>query len=202
MIEPYDAYRIYTAIKLHFSTESYDYFKYNGKINVKPDAFEGKKEKPFFWRLAKKFESEDKYEKFVVSNMIQDPKLWVNHLVSEDAMLTFRRYTKIIESLSYTFQEELGRIFDVGPKTLLSPKNGEIPLIFEYEPSFSPETVLILNEICGLFEGWDKKVQEDIFWPRIKMRYGKYKPFMMKYIDEDIGRFKKIYKKVLTDRKE
>ena len=37
--EGFDAYCLYLAINNHFNTESYDFFKYNGKVPVKLPAF-------------------------------------------------------------------------------------------------------------------------------------------------------------------
>ena len=37
--EGFDAYCLYLAINNHFNTESYDYFKYNGKVPAKIQAF-------------------------------------------------------------------------------------------------------------------------------------------------------------------
>ena len=35
----YEAYKLYLAIKLHFSTEDYDFIKHNGKVNCSLDSF-------------------------------------------------------------------------------------------------------------------------------------------------------------------
>ena len=39
-MEPFEAYQKYLALKLHFDSESYDYFKYRGKTNAKRDKFD------------------------------------------------------------------------------------------------------------------------------------------------------------------
>jgi len=40
----FESYRVYSALKLHFTTDSYDYFKYNGKTKVTPENFEKRKD--------------------------------------------------------------------------------------------------------------------------------------------------------------
>ena len=33
-LDPFETYQQYLALKLHFTTDSYDYIKYNGKTRV------------------------------------------------------------------------------------------------------------------------------------------------------------------------
>ena len=40
MTTPLEAYQTYLAIKNHFSSPSYDYFKYQGKVKVNSQSFE------------------------------------------------------------------------------------------------------------------------------------------------------------------
>ena len=51
-MEAYDAYKIYHALKLHF-TSDYDYNKYNGKANVSVDSFLKRNDRPFFGRVSR-----------------------------------------------------------------------------------------------------------------------------------------------------
>ena len=36
-MEPFEVYKLYLAIKLHFTTKSYDVVKYKGKVRVKQE---------------------------------------------------------------------------------------------------------------------------------------------------------------------
>jgi hypothetical protein len=49
----FTAYSEYLAIKRHFTTK-YDYFKYNGKVNVSKESFESRRDAYQFQRLSKK----------------------------------------------------------------------------------------------------------------------------------------------------
>ena len=49
----FEAYIQFLALKLHFTSEHYDYFKYNGKHNATMASFEKRTDKRFFKRLAK-----------------------------------------------------------------------------------------------------------------------------------------------------
>ncbi len=39
MYDGFDVFKTYLGIKLHFTTNTYDWFKYEGKVNCKLDTF-------------------------------------------------------------------------------------------------------------------------------------------------------------------
>ena len=55
MNDPYESYKLYNALKLHFETDSYDALKYNFKTSIKPHSFFNRKDKYFFAKLAKTY---------------------------------------------------------------------------------------------------------------------------------------------------
>ena len=55
----YEAFTIYNALKLHFTNEKYDYFKYKAKSRVTIDSFERRKDKYYFYKLSRQKREED-----------------------------------------------------------------------------------------------------------------------------------------------
>ena len=53
------AYALWNALKLHFTSDSYDYFKYNGKTNVSKSTFSTNKSKYQFYKLSRKYNLEE-----------------------------------------------------------------------------------------------------------------------------------------------
>ena len=51
MNEGYEAYKKYLSIKLHFTKDEYDFFKYNGEINAKYETFIQRNDRYFLLRL-------------------------------------------------------------------------------------------------------------------------------------------------------
>ena len=51
----YEAFSLYNSLKLHFSQQTYDYFKYNGKSNISVNSFENRKDKYHFYKLSRKY---------------------------------------------------------------------------------------------------------------------------------------------------
>jgi hypothetical protein len=84
----YDCFKEYLSLKNHFTKDSYDYFKYNGKVRTNLSSFEKRKDKIFFHKLAK----HENVHGFLVANLVHNPKTWIKELAySEEA----ERYTKI-----------------------------------------------------------------------------------------------------------
>ena len=54
MTEPFDSYKLYNALRLHFETD-YDAVKYNYKSNVSPQSFFKRKDKYLFAKVAKNY---------------------------------------------------------------------------------------------------------------------------------------------------
>jgi hypothetical protein len=50
----FDVYKVYLGVKLHFTTKTYDYIKYGGKVNATLDSFTKRKDRYFFHKLSTK----------------------------------------------------------------------------------------------------------------------------------------------------
>lgn len=67
----FTCYRIYRAIKLHFTNKKYDVFETNGHIKgLSPEYFESRKEAGWFKALAKKFKNPQEFVQFCVSQVV------------------------------------------------------------------------------------------------------------------------------------
>ena len=62
----YETFSLYQALKLHFTQESYDFFKYNGKTNVSVTTFENRKDKYHFYKHAYVVPPSSKHERMRV----------------------------------------------------------------------------------------------------------------------------------------
>ncbi len=80
MHDGFEVFKTYLAIKLHFTTDNYDYFNYGGKVNCKLETFTKRNDRYFFHKLSKQY---DKYEitDFFVANFLDDDRQWVGNLL-------------------------------------------------------------------------------------------------------------------------
>ena len=69
----FDVFRVYMAVKLHFTT-NYNYFDYDGKVNIKLDTFTKRNDRYFFHKLSTKYNQNEILD-FFVANFIEKDKL-------------------------------------------------------------------------------------------------------------------------------
>jgi hypothetical protein len=184
------AYCLYSALRLHFTSNSYNYFKYNGKTNVSKDSFMVRKDKFSFYKLAKQYYVEDlKY--FIIANFLVGKTRYVQELIEQDAVDTYTAWLKRTQALSYRFKEDLGELFKHSPAELLKVKDGQLPLVVNLtmRSVVTIETLVILDDLIGLFSAWDGKIDDDIVWPDFRNKCLKYKPFL----NYDKEAFKKVF---------
>ena len=177
----YEAFSLYTSLKLHFNSDSYDYFKYNGKVNTSIDAFENRKDKWHFYKLSRRFDNEEQGRDFIVANLVHDPNVWVGNLLVEESNIQYRKRQKVIQSLTYTFTNEIESLMNhSNPNDLFMSHEGEYPdlLIKLLHEEVSLETICILNQVLGFLPSWDRKIGDTIHYPNISKRIKKYTPFI------------------------
>jgi hypothetical protein len=186
----YEAFTIYNALKLHFTSESYDYFKYRGKSRTTIDSFEKRKDKYYFYKLSRQQNEED-YTQFLVSNFLENPNLWVGELVQEESIARYKKRMAVIQSLSYQFKNDCEKLrSSVDDANQLFQTKGDYPilLVSSLQKVTEIETLCILNSLIGFFPLWKKKITDTIQWPNFHLKCLKYTPF----ISYDKGKFKQI----------
>lgn len=198
MITGYEAFGIYNALKLHFTQESYDYFKYNGKTNVSLSSFENRKDKWHFTKLSKKFNLKDDLVSFIVSNLVNNEKLWIGDLLNDDADVHHMKRKKVIQSFSYVFENDCIKLFSnvQNPNELLVPNQGSHPKLLTscMRKEIEIETLCVLNSILNFFPMWKQKIEDTIIWPSYRMKVLKYNDFLNK----DQTKNKIILRKILN----
>lgn len=195
------AYALYNSIHLHFTSKSYDYFKYNGKTNVSKDTFQRRKDKYYFHKLSRKY-SLDELKQFYVANFVEGGVQWIGNITGENGEEVYTKWKKRIQSLTYLFTEDVEYILNQvrKPDELLVVKSGNYPRLLEVtmQGSIQVETLCILNDIMGFLPMWSKKVSDDIIWPDWKIKVEKYTPF----IDYDRNKYKLLLTQKIKEHEE
>jgi len=175
----YEAFSLYHVLKLHFTTD-YDYFKYNGKSNISIESFEKRKDKYHFYKLSRKYDTEE-YKEFIVSNMVDSDKTWAGSLLEEDAYQIHLKRITIIQALSYNFKNDCCTIASAGNINELLHTTGEYPklLTMALQKEISVETLCILNSLMNFMSMWHRKIEDDIRYPGLHRKWVKYAPFIM-----------------------
>ena len=181
----FDVYKTYLAVKLHFASDTYDYYKYGGKVNAKLETFTKRKDRYFFHKLSTKYAESDILD-FFVANFLADSKRWIGNLLANDGRGVYLDYKKRKESFIYHFKQDCGTIvsdfsrrsisFDDG---FLCP-NGQHPRILRLliQKKISYQTAVVLNHFLGFVKNWDKEITEKVVWPEISLKVARVKPFI------------------------
>lgn len=188
-MDGFDAYKTYVALKNHFNSKTYDYFKYGGRSKASRASFEKRNDKYFFHKLAKHRNLVD----FLVANLIKDDQ-WVGDIVNNvNAESNYRSMLKVRESLSYTFKCDLDK-FSSPLLDNFKVEDGQHPTALKLylEKEIHLETLLIINDLTGIMRSWNRKINDPIVWPSVYLKCKKYKPFLQ-YDEEKM-------KKILVDR--
>ena len=196
----YDAYKLYLAIKLHFTTANYDYFKHNAKVNSSLNAFLKRNDRFFFHKLATKYGDELMY--YYVSNFVDRPKTWVGDLVRADGDTIYNKWRKYNESSSYNFRNDCVLVRNVIDGNnirfddVFSVDSGQHPRLLRLLLSgkVSIQSVIIFDKILSFISRWDKEIKETIIWPEKSFKITKLRPF----INVNITKCKFIMKEIFV----
>jgi len=191
-MEPFEAYRYYQSLKLHFENESYNAPKYNYKTSAKPQTFWKRKDKYFFAKVGRMFDTPPELINYYAAHFVADNN-WVGDMLSDEQV--YRDWQKRTESMGYNFQQDLEKVnvesfdqlFDLGnqyPKVVEAYLSNDINI----------ESVAILNKLTSFMSRADKTVPDPILWPDVSRKIRKYSLLM----NVNTDKMKKIIFKVFT----
>jgi hypothetical protein len=199
MMTGYEAFSVFQALKLHFTSDTYDFFKYNGKSRISVDAFENRKDKYHFYKLSRRLIDRDELIMFIVANFLHNENIWVGDLLTEESETIYRQRQKVVQSLSYIFENDCRKLFDGidNPNDFLKVNDGEYPILLTrtLQKDVEIETLCILNSILKFAPHWNKSIGDTIRWPLYNRKIIKYSEFLPK----DVNKFKMILKKVINE---
>lgn len=188
MITPNDTLQLYTALKLHFSTEQYDYNTYHGGLK-NPPKFHKRKDKHFFSWLSRKPDPKG----ILIANLSKNPNMWIGEIFSDKGTEIYLEWKKRQESLTYIFEEEYNKIADKIPGGLIVQKGQHPSVLKAYlQGKISLDTLTILDIILGFMKKWDYHLNHDSVWHSIRVPLLKYRSFMQ----IDVKKFTKLFLKL------
>jgi hypothetical protein len=179
MTDPFESYKLYNALKLHFETDGYDAIKYNYKSNVSAQSFFKRRDKYFFAKIAKNHEKD--LLTYFVSNF-KNGVGYVGDMINEDGERNYLDHKRIQESIHRVFSIDINKLNEQGElfDNLFKSVNGQVPLVVKVwmQEEISLETVVILNSIFGFIDRESVRISDTIIWPDTKRKIEKYTPFV------------------------
>lgn len=187
----FECYKLYLAMQRHFSS-GYDFFKYNGKVNVAVETYHKRNDVFAFEKLSNIVPSDERLD-FLLSHCIEDPKMWIRNM----SKMHYDKYKQRMKNFPKTFKEDLEFLSQRKPSHYMSTKNG-IPPIHEYcmTNKISLETLIAIDNFFPFIDQHDEEVDISIGWPDYIEKVKNYRPFLQPKINSV---YQDIMRNVLLD---
>mgnify|MGYP003330695637 FL=1 len=180
------AFALYNALKLHFTSDSYDFIKYHGKTNVSTQTFMKRKDKYSFYKLSRKYNLEE-LKHFYIANFINGNGDWVGDMTGPEGEEHYKKWQKTNQALTNTFDNDIIYLLDKVDGAefwsfddYFKPISGGWPNIITklMKHELALESVCLLVEIANIMPMWEKEITDDILWPTWHRLIKKYTPFI------------------------
>ena len=182
--EAFELYCYYLAVKRHF-TSDYDFFKYNGKTNIKAESFEKRNDKRYFHKLTRVFDPKGR----ILANLIANPNCWIGDIQDEPGEKIYLAWAKRKEALTHTVREEMSSLNEDFNSNLIVT-DGQYPRLLQLYmmKKVSLETLVIIDDLVGACAYWDSRITDPVIYPSVRILIKKVRPFM----DYDKAKMKKL----------
>lgn len=179
MSDPFESFKLYNALRLHFTSDSYDAIKYNYKTSVKPQSFFKRRDKYFFAKLARKYPKD--MLTYYVANFKNDVT-YVGEMLNDQGEKNYLHHLKIAQSIHRTFEVDINTLSDSGRPfdALFECDSTTLPFVIKswMAGEITLETAVILDQLMGYINRCDQTISETIVWPDVRRKLIKYKPFV------------------------
>lgn len=173
--EGHKAYKHYMALKRHFTTKSFDFFKYNGQVKSAYDTFVTRNDAMIFQRIAKNPD----YKNLILANMLENPKIWVGSLLDNESEEVYLVWKEKNKSLDFLFEHELSTLKDDYQSNFSFKKGGSPHLVaLTMAKELTMETFSILSHMTKSYDFWEENGLDNIVFGSIIETSKKYHPFL------------------------
>lgn len=178
----FEVYKMYLALRQHFTKDNYDYVKYRGKVNASEKSFRERRDRYFFDKIASKYKDSEILNYFV-ANFMHDPKGYIKSFSDGN----YEKWKVYNESLGYNLRQDVHVLLN----NYSSPYQDKFDKIFIIEDKQHPlvlkhylagdislETLVIFEKCLGFVSKFDTKLADPI-WKDVRNRIKKYEPFLV-----------------------
>lgn len=176
-MDPFEVYRIYLALRLHFTKPDYDITKTRGAVKASRNAFLKRKDILSMRKLARDHTKREVID-FLVANFVAGDR-W-GGMFDANAEQTYKDWKNKKQKLEYLIEQDFCKIElemeKEGIDNPLEAKEGQHPLVYRlyFGHLINLETLVILDKIYNYV-----KIQtDDIFLQEINLLIKKYRPFV------------------------
>ena len=184
IMDEYSVYKMYLALRLHFTTDNYDVIQQKGRVRASRQAYAKRKDLFSIRKIAKSY-SDEEVANFLVANFVSGDR-W-GGMFDLEAGQRYKEWKKRDETLSYNFEQELDNIINdleesnLKIEDIFAVSKGQHPYIIKafLRNTISIETLVILERLNKFTERFDREISDTVVWPDVSRLIKKYKPFLL-----------------------
>lgn len=187
-------YRVYLSVQAHFKRDKYNAFRYKFKVNASADAFNNRRDRQCFVRLANTFTREEDLIDYLVANMVADKTF-----VGEMDKATYTEWQKRMTQRFYQFKLDMKKLVCYVPEhgfdAVFISDNGQYPIMIKklLAGEVSLETVVLFHKLTGAVNQMPDF--DPLIWPDLRRKLVKYAPF----ISMDKNKYKAAFMDIMQD---
>ena len=165
-------------MKAHFGKGNYDFIDYKGKTKITRNSFYKRKDRYFFAKLSRKYDTEEEVKNYFISNFIKDKKGYIANFTDEN----YESWKLKRQGFFNMFLVEMKPLVETffTFKKLFIIENKQHPKIMKefLGGRVSLETMIILNELVDYEQAWTTELKDDIIWSDLNKLMNDYKRFL------------------------
>ena len=188
-MEPFEVYKLYLALKLHFTTEKYDITKTRGAVKASEKAFLKRKDIIAMRKLARDYTKKEVID-LLVANFVSGDK-WGGMFDTQSSEI-YKDWKTRKSRREYQFNQDVELIkLEMEKQSISNPfvaDQGHHALVYRLYlgKKITIQSLVLLDKLFDL----SYKEEDDIFLKDISLLIRKYRPFVkltdkMRYVGEN-----------------
>ncbi len=178
-LDGFELFRLERALRLHFGTPDYDYFKYKGRATgARVSDYQNRRDRSLYETLSRK----DQPGLRLLATLSESASYNVADVLSANGLERFEAFKKRQESLTYRFKQDLAVLAEEPQfkDNFVINEHGEYPRALKLliKDEIGKESLIILDHYTNAFKHWLTRIQDPIMWPDYYMLLKKYSPFV------------------------
>lgn len=179
-LNPFELFRLERALRLHFTTPEYDYFKYAGRATgARVVEFNNRRDRSLFEALSRK----DHPGERLLAVISDDPSRNIADVLTSEGMSKYDAFRKRRDALSYSIKQDLRKL---NLPEDLEVEDGSYPTALRLliKDEVMKETLLAIDLKRPFLKEWLHSIKDPILWPDLFMKLKKYSSFVRADFDK------------------
>jgi hypothetical protein len=193
-VDGFTAFKYYTALKLHFTSEKFDVFVNRGRVKGSYATFASRNDRLLFEKIARMFPTDKQCIQFIAANFMYGNANVVYNI--EQSLENFRTFERRKQAITRVFTDDIDTIINSGAQYDFS--GHKIPDIIQLYIAnrITLETVVILNDLDSIVDNAKQSSHMSLLLGDELLRIEKSKRFVKYDRSKIIGQYQRFIEEV------